>query len=102
MGLPFYGRWQDLAEGRPKASMALLAAAAALDLRRTRAATAAAEEPSGLPGPSPPPTPPPQAPTATLQAATPTLPTALASPRVGLAAQGRQSLGKLLGVYKPK
>ena len=45
LGLPFFSRWQDLAEARPKVAMALLAALAAEDVRRTRAAAGPASSP---------------------------------------------------------
>ena len=47
LGLPFFSRWQDLAEARPKVAMALLAALAAEDVRRTRAAAGMLTAPGG-------------------------------------------------------
>ena len=83
LGLPFFARWQDLAEARPKVAMALLAALAAEDVRRTRAAAG--------PAPSPPPS-------AGTVSETPARPGR--NPSRVLA--GREALRKLASFYQPK
>ena len=82
LGVPFFSRWQDLAEARPKVAMALLAAVAAEDIRRTRAAA----------GPTP--SPPPSAGTVSETAALARNPSRVLA--------GREALRKLAGFYQPK
>ena len=82
LGVPFFSRWQDLAEARPKVAMALLAAVAAEDIRRTRAAAGST------------PSPPPSAGTASETPALGRYPSRVLA--------GREALRKLAGFYQPK